>query len=412
MRPLLVFLILFLFSSHSYAKERGVPLQWHFSDDVVKQTAQFRLEVVQVMNGEHHLVLSTPVKEQNFLWKTDRSGFFIMRVFPVGKSGEWVNKAEIEKPLFWEGEDAVAQAANRYLCGKELEWTWDAIPGKSKFLFRLIDRESGKVVIQKSLRKPEVNLSRTLLTAQKDYRILILGYDNKGKIELIRDEVFSALSCQKRPLPDWQRFSPARAQIFWRPRLQSISYQNDSSRSFSATSLMGMGAAMTSEISPLWQQHFEIEYYSLCSSLPFCQDQVEASWMASWRTRMKWSFSGGLSYQNLSVLNMRAFDDDGREVEDRVHLFTLLVGGQYRGFLWRKEVQLQLNIGYSPYGMYQAGDPLAYSNDPVSGYRVDFFGQLFFSSDWQWQVGARYRFLQAVGEQVVTDLFSGPAYSF
>lgn len=401
-----------IFSSSLYAKERRVDLRWDFVPSIKKEVDNYRLEVVQIIEGEHHLVLSRLQKESNYIWQTDLFGFFIMRVFPINKNGKLVQNAEMEKPLYWEGDGAVISSPPRFLCDKFQSWEWERIPGKGKFLFRLVEQDSGISVVEKVLRKNALQLMNSQLIPQHRYRLLLLAYDSKGKIELIKDEMFTAKHCAERPAPQWHEAKEGNTQFFYAPKWQSRNQQMASPKNYSGMSWLGFGAGFSGDETKRWNYRGKFVYSSFCSELSFCQDELEIQGVVRYRQDNNLFWQTALVYQNLSLLNMRAYEQNGREVEDRVHLFTLKLGALYRFFIWRKQSELSGYLNHSPFSLYQTGDPNYPSGQQVSGYGVDTSFRIFLNANWQLLLAGQYQLLQGVGDTSMMSFTFGPVYQY
>ena len=411
MKFLYLFLFLWLYPFLLYSKP--VHLHWEDEPQVDIATQKYRLEVVHIKDGEHHLALVEEITGSSYHWKTELSGLFLMRVIPLRK-----NAKLIEKPLYWESTHLLQKAIPLYLCDSSLHWQWERIPGKSKYLLRLTERQSASVVQELLLHQNSISLPLEILRPDQEYRLLVLGYNSKGQIELMRDQLLEAKRCSVMPIPLWGESAEGNSEFSYLPELVSRQqeYQDSNGKvvkkTYSGTSWINFAAGINFKQRGKWALSAKALFSSLCSDLEFCQDQIAMRTDIRYRLEKGWRFSSGIEYQNFSLLNMQAFAQDSRQVEDRVHLFTWRIGLIKRLMLNRYLFSLSSHIFYSPWSLSTYGDPSVEQQKMMTGYGIEVGATAYFNSQWRWDFNASASRYSGDSDFLMYRAQSGPAYSF
>lgn len=411
MKFLHVFLILWLYPFLLYSKP--VHLQWEDKSRVDAISQKYRLEVVHIKNGEHHLALVEEVIGSSFHWETELSGLFLMRVIPLRE-----NSTIIEKPLYWESPTLTQKSKPLYLCDSSLNWQWERIPGKSKYLLRLVDRQSSALIKELILRENTFSLPINILRPDREYRLLVLGHNSKGQIDLLEDQLFEAKRCSTMPMPLWGESPAGNSEFSYLPEFsgQQQVYQDASGnvvkKNYGGTSWVNFGAGINFRQIGKWGFGAKAHFSSLCSDLEFCQDQIVMRADFRYRLDNGWRLSSGLEYRNLSFLSMQALAQDDRQVEDRVHLFTWRIGAIKRLMINRYLFALSGHFLISPWSLSTSGDSSIEQKNMMTGFGIEAGIISYINSQWHWALNASACSYSADSDIMMYRVQSGPAYTF
>lgn len=408
-----IFLAIFLglCSLSTLLAQTSIHLHWDADSENLPELPLYRLELIQITKGDHQTVLDIEVQGTNYIFKTDLSGLFILRATPKSQSA---GLKVIQKPLYWEGAKTLINPETKYLCASSLKWQWERVPGKSRYLVRVLERATSQVRWEKVITHSELELERSLFIPNSTYRVLVISYDPKGAVELAEDKVFTARSCEQKPIPSWGEEKTGSSRFNYFPEYQVRNYQSEAGLQKQTTgqAWLNFGAELDFPEKKEWSFGGAAHFSSYCSDLDFCQDQIMLRGQSQYKLQDQWRIILAGQYQNLSWLNMDAWEQDQRQVEDRVHLFSLMVGLKKRvmfsGYLWNFSSWLL----YSPFSVISAGDSNLPNQGSLTHFGLGARASWYLHQNWQLVTECHFNYYQALQSITQYQLVFGPSYSF